>query len=346
MPHPFIKPIKASPLLNFYCIKSTTIIFAESHNIFIDSPNYLQLMSEIVGEIERLKHEKNAVLLVHNYQIPEIQELADVIGDSLALAVSATKVDSDIIIFCGVDFMAESAKILNPEKTVVHPNPKAKCPMAAMVDVEGLRLAKSENPGTTVVTYVNTTALVKTESDVCCTSANAVKVIRSVDSDTILFVPDTNLGLYAQRFVPDKKFIFWPGYCHVHQDISVGQIQSLKAEHPHAEVLVHPECSPDVIDMADHVYSTEGMVKYSATSDVKELIIGTEEGLVHRLRRENPEKTFHAIPDALCPNMKKITLENLLDALKSLEPRVVLSEEVVRKARAPLDRMVAIGRGE
>ncbi len=304
------------------------------------------MMSEILEEIKKLKQEKNAVLLVHNYQIPEIQKLADVIGDSLALAVSATKVDSDLIIFCGVDFMAESAKILNPEKTVVHPNPKAKCPMAAMVDVEGLRLAKKDNPGATVVTYVNTTALVKTESDVCCTSANAVKVIRSVDSNTVLFVPDTNLGLYAQRFVPEKKFIFWPGYCHVHQDISVEQIQALRAEHTNAEVLVHPECSPDVIDIADHVFSTEGMVKHSASSDSNEFIIGTEEGLVHRLRRENPAKTFHAIPDALCPNMKKITLENLLEALKNLEPRVELSQEVIEKARAPLDRMVAIGRGE
>jgi quinolinate synthase len=303
-------------------------------------------MSEIIEEIKRLMREKDAVLLVHNYQIPEIQDLADIMGDSLALAVSATQVESDLIIFCGVDFMAESAKILNPEKTVVHPNPKAKCPMAAMVDVEGLRLAKKENPDATVVTYVNTTALVKTESDVCCTSANAVKVIKTIGSDTILFVPDTNLGLYAQRFVPEKKFIFWPGYCHVHQDISVEQIQALRAEHPDAVVLVHPECTPEVIDIADHVFSTGGMVRHCASSDSNEFIIGTEEGLVHRLRRENPEKIFHAIPNALCPNMKRITLKNLLEALKNLEPRVELSEEIVKKARAPLDRMVAIGRGD
>lgn len=301
-------------------------------------------MYNIVDEIRKLKEEKNAVILAHNYQIPPIQDLADFVGDSLALATQATKVYSDLIIFCGVDFMAESALILNPKKTIVHPNPKAKCPMAAMADVEGLRLAKKKNPEAIVVSYVNTTAAVKTETDICCTSANAVKVIKSLDSDTVLFVPDSNLGLYAQRFLPDKKFIFWPGYCHVHQNISVEQIQGLKNEHPDAEILVHPECSPDVIDIADHVYSTEGMARHCSSSVSKEFIIGTEEGLVHRLKKENPGKIFYAIKNALCPNMKKITLENTLEALKTLEPRLVLPKKVIERARAPLDRMVAIGR--
>ncbi len=301
-------------------------------------------MADIVDEINKLKKEKNPVILAHNYQIPPIQDLADFVGDSLALAIQATKVESDLIIFCGVDFMAESALILNPEKIVVHPNPKAKCPMAAMVDVEGLRMAKKENPNATVVSYVNTTAAIKTETDICCTSANAVKVIKSLDTDTVLFVPDSNLGLYAQRFLPDKKFIFWPGYCHVHQDISVEQILDLKKDHPGAEILVHPECSPDVIDSADHVFSTEGMVRHCSSSSSKEFIIGTEEGLVHRLKKENPEKIFHAIPNAICPNMKKISLKNTLDALKTLEPKLVLPKEVIKKARAPLDKMVAIGR--
>ncbi len=303
-------------------------------------------MSEIVDEIERLKKEKKATILAHNYQIPQIQDLADFVGDSLALAVKATEVDSELIVFCGVDFMAESALILNPKKTVIRPNPRAKCPMAAMVDVEGLRLAKQKNPEAVVVSYVNTTAHVKTETDICCTSANAVKVIKSLSEDAILFVPDSNLGLYAQRFLPEKKFIFWPGYCHVHQDISVGQLNDLKTAHPKAVVLVHPECSPDVVDYADYVFSTEGMVRHCASSDFKEFIIGTEEGLVHRLKKENPGKLFYAIPDAICPNMKKITLKDVLNALKNLEPRVVLSEEVIEKARAPLDRMVAIGRGD
>jgi quinolinate synthase len=303
-------------------------------------------MSEIIDDIIRLKKEKNAVILAHNYQIPEIQDLADFVGDSLALAVQATKVELDLIIFCGVDFMAESALILNPEKTVIHPNPKAKCPMAAMVDVEGLKLAKKKDPEAVVVSYVNTTADVKTETDVCCTSANAVKVIKSLDNDTVLFVPDSNLGLYAQRFLPDKKFIFWPGYCHVHQNISVEQIKDLRNAHPKAEVLVHPECAPDVIDIADFVFSTEGMVKHCASSDSNEFVIGTEEGLVHRLKKENPDKTFYAIPNAICPNMKKITLENTLDALINLKPEVVLSKEVIDKAKVPLDRMVAIGRGD
>jgi quinolinate synthase len=302
------------------------------------------MMSDLENEILRLKKEKNAVILAHNYQIPQIQDLADQTGDSLALAVAATKVQSDLIIFCGVDFMAESAKILNPQKKVVHPNPKARCPMAAMVDVEGLRLAKKKNPDAVVVSYVNTTALVKTETDICCTSANAVKVIKSLSEDTVLFVPDSNLGLYTQRFVPEKKFIFWPGYCHVHQDISVEQIMSLKKEHPDAVVLVHPECPPDVIDIANYAFSTEGMVKHCAKSPKKEFIIGTEQGLVHRLKKENPDKIFYSIPNAICPNMKKISLEDLYNSLVNLEPEVDLSDEVVEKARTPLDRMVAIGR--
>jgi quinolinate synthase len=301
-------------------------------------------MSDIVDEIHKLREEKNAVILAHNYQIPPIQDLADFVGDSLALAIQATKVESDLIIFCGVDFMAESALILNPQKIVIHPNPKAKCPMAAMVDVEGLRMAKKENPNATVVSYVNTTASVKTETDICCTSANAVKVIKSLDTKTVLFVPDSNLGLYAQRSLPDIKFIFWPGYCHVHQDISIEQILDLKKDHPGAEILVHPECSPDVIDSADYVFSTEGMVRHCSSSSSKEFIIGTEEGLVHRLKKENPEKIFHAIPNAICPNMKKISLKNTLDALRILEPKLVLPKEVIEKARAPLDKMVAIGR--
>ena len=304
------------------------------------------MMSDLENEIIKLKKEKNAVILAHNYQIPQIQDLADFVGDSLALAVQATKVEFDLIIFCGVDFMAESAKILNPQKKVVHPNPKAKCPMAAMVDVEGLRLAKRKDPEAVVVSYVNTTALVKTETDICCTSANAVKVIRSLSEDTVLFVPDSNLGLYTQRFVPEKKFIFWPGYCHVHQDISVEQIQNLKKEHPDAVVLVHPECSPDVVDSADFVFSTEGMVRHCASSELQEFVIGTEEGLVHRLKKENPNKIFYSIPNAICPNMKKITLEDTLNALKTLTPEVNLSDEVIKKAKSPLDRMVAIGRGK
>jgi quinolinate synthase len=298
----------------------------------------------LVEEIQKLKKEKNAVILAHNYQIAEIQDLADFVGDSLALAVQATKVESGTIIFCGVDFMAESAKILNPQKKVVHPNPKAKCPMAAMVDVEGLRMAKKKNPEAVVVSYVNTTAMVKTETDICCTSANAVKVIRSIPKDTIIFVPDTNLGLYAQRFLPEKKFIFWPGYCHVHQDISVEQIEDLRKDHPDAVVLVHPECSPDVIDDADYALSTEGMAKHVLGSSSTEFIIGTEEGLVHRLKKENPEKVFYSIPNAICPNMKKISVKDTYNAIKSLEPEIDLSDEIIEKARAPLDRMVEIGR--
>jgi quinolinate synthase len=304
------------------------------------------MSSELTSEITEMKKEKDAVFLVHNYQRPEIQDLADHLGDSFALAVQATNVDSDLIIFCGVDFMAESAKILNPSKTVIIPDKGAKCPMAGMVDGKALKTAKAENPNAAVVSYVNTTAEVKAESDVCCTSSNAVKVIKSLNQDEILFVPDTNLGLFAQRFVPDKKFIFWPGYCHVHQDIDLKDLKALKAQHPDAELLVHPECTPDVIDFADYIYSTEGMMKHCRNSNTKEFIIGTEEGLVYRLRNENPDKIFIEVEAAICPNMKKITLTNLHSALKNLEPKVELSNEVIEKAKKPLQRMVEIGRGD
>ena len=203
-------------------------------------------MDTLQNEILRLKEEKNAVILGHNYQRKEVQEISDFLGDSYGLSVQASKTKAKIIVFCGVDFMAESAKILNPEKIVLHPNLKSKCPMAGMVDVKGLRELKAEHPGAPVVSYVNTSADVKAESDICCTSANAVKIVQSLEDSKIIFVPDTNLGLYVQRFVKDKEIVFWPGYCPTHMGIKVADLEKLKEQHPAAEILVHPECTPDV----------------------------------------------------------------------------------------------------
>lgn len=297
-------------------------------------------------KVAELKTNLDAVLLVHNYQRPEIQDIADYLGDSLNLAMEATKVEQSTIVFCGVDFMAESAKILNPEKKVIHPNPKSKCPMAAMIDLEGLRKLKEENPDALVVAYVNTTAETKTEVDICCTSANAVSVVKQLPAKEIIFIPDENLGLYVQRFVPDKKFIFWPGYCHVHRDISAEEVVELKTRFPDSKVLAHPECKPDVFDLADEVLSTEGMVKHIKNSPYNEFTILTERELVYRLKKNNPEKIFHPIERAICPAMKQITFKDVIASLKTGQPEIHLTDSVIEAARRPLERMVAVGRGE
>lgn len=299
-------------------------------------------VEEISKKILTLKSEKNAVLLVHNYQIPPIQDLADYIGDSLGLSIDATKTNAEIIVFCGVDFMAESAKILNPKKIVVHPNPAAKCPMAAMVTAEDVRELKEEHPNAVAVAYVNTTAEVKAEVDICCTSANAINVVKSLDVSEIIFVPDINLGLYVQRFFPDKEFYFSPGYCHVHQGIMKSQLEELKSNHPKAEVLVHPECIPEVIDFADHVFSTEGMVKHIKSSSNQEFIVSTEKELCHRLRKENPNKTFYPVESALCPAMKQISIEDVLHSFETLTPEIDLDQGIIARAKEPLRRMIDI----
>jgi quinolinate synthase len=295
--------------------------------------------------VAKLKEKNDAILLVHNYQIPWIQDSADVLGDSLALAMSATKVKQKNIVFCGVDFMAESAKVLNPSKRVVHPNPGARCPMAAMVDVDGLKKLQAEHPDAATVTYVNTTAAVKAISDVCCTSGNAVRVVKSMPNDKIIFVPDANLGLYVKRFVKDKEMIFWPGYCHVHQDLDIKEIKHLKAEHPDALFICHPECVPEVIDMADEVASTEGMVKFVRETDAREIIVGTEKEMIHRLSKEAPGITYYPIENAICPAMKQITFQEMVGSLETLDPGVELPGEIIEKATKPLERMLEIGRG-
>ncbi|OGS55997.1 MAG: quinolinate synthase [Euryarchaeota archaeon RBG_19FT_COMBO_56_21] len=301
-------------------------------------------MSDLREEISELRKQRRAVILGHNYQRKEVQEISDFLGDSYGLSVQASKTDAEVIVFCGVDFMAESAKILNPEKTVLHPNRKAQCPMAAMVDVKSLNELKAEHPGAPVVAYVNTTADVKAEVDICCTSANAVKIVQSLPDKKVIFIPDTNLGLYVQRFVKDKEIILWPGYCPTHVNITKRDLQELKKKHPDAEILVHPECTPDVIDFADFAYSTEGIIKHVIASQKKEFIIGTEENMLHRLRKEAPGKVLYAPPNATCPNMREITLEDVRDALAKMQYKVELPADIIRRAKIPLERMIAAGR--
>jgi quinolinate synthase len=299
-------------------------------------------VEEISKRILDLKAEKNAVLLVHNYQIPAIQDIADYIGDSLGLSINATKTNAEVIVFCGVDFMAESAKILNPDTLVLHPNRAARCPMAAMVSAADICELKEQHPSASAVAYVNTTADVKAEVDMCCTSANAIKVVKSLDAPEIIFVPDMNLGLYVTRFITDKEFYFTPGYCHVHQGISLTDLKKLKQAHPEAEVLVHPECIPEVIDFADQVFSTEGMARHVKSSENLEFILGTEKELCYRLEKENPGKRFYPVETALCHAMKKITLEDVLHSLENLEPKVELADEIIKKAKIPLQKMIDI----
>lgn len=301
---------------------------------------------EIETRIKELKKKHNAIILAHNYQIPEVQDIADFVGDSLDLAMKATKTNAKNIVFCGVDFMAESAKILNPDKSVIHPDLEAKCPMAAMVDVESLSWLKKDNPRAEVVSYINTTADVKAISDICCTSSNGAKVVKSLSVKDVIFVPDRNLGLYVQRFISDKNMILWPGICPTHHNIKKEEILELKKKHPNAKILVHPECRPEVIDIADHAFSTNGMVNYAKEPDAKEFIIGTEKDLCYRLKKENPGKTFYSLKTAICPNMKKITVEKVLNSLKTLEPKIRLSDEIMKKAKKPLRRMMEVGRGD
>lgn len=308
--------------------------------------DYRMKTMPIQSEIRKWKKKRNAIILAHNYQRPEIQDLADEMGDSLALSIKATQTDADVIVFCGVDFMAESAKVLNPKKRVLFPNIAAKCPMAAMLDVEGLRELKQENPGAYVVGYVNTTAESKTVMDICCTSSNAVKIVTGVDAEKIIFVPDSNLGLYVKRFVKDREMLMWPGYCPTHVAISREALMTLKEKHPDAELMVHPECTPDVIDIADVVLSTEGMMRYLKKTKKKEIIVGTEKNMIYRMKKVVPGKTYIEVPEAICTQMREISLQDLLSSLQNMEPEIVLSEEIIEGAKIPLKRMIEAGRGD
>jgi quinolinate synthase len=295
--------------------------------------------------IRELLKEREAILLAHNYQRDEIQEIADITGDSLGLSQAAAQTDARVIVFCGVHFMAESAAILSPHKTVLLPRIDAGCPMADMVTVEALEKKKEEYPDAVVVCYVNSSAAVKAHSDICCTSANSVKVVRSIpNGQPILLIPDMNLGKYIAGQT-QKEIVLWPGFCPTHHRLKIGMVKKAKAIHPQAEFVAHPECTPDVLELAEHICSTSGMYKYARESEAREIIIGTELGILYRLRKENPDKQFfEPWEDMLCPNMKLTTLEDVVYALENMVHIVTVPEDIRLKAKKALDRMLEIPR--
>ena len=296
------------------------------------------------AEIRQLASERGAVILAHNYQRAEVQEVADFVGDSLGLSRQAAQTDAGLIVFAGVHFMAETAKILSPAKTVLMPEPRAGCPMADMITGEALAAWKSENPGVPVVTYVNSSAEVKAESDICVTSANAVAVVRSLGAEKILFAPDKNLGSWVARSLPDVEVILWEGWCPTHDDVTAEQVADARSAHPGAAIIAHPECRPDVVDLADAVLSTSQMLSYAATSDADEFVVVTEAGLIHALEKAAPGKRFYELyPRMLCPNMKITTLQKVRDCLADLTGEVTVPEDVRVRALTAVERMVAIG---
>ncbi len=298
---------------------------------------------EILSSIIKLKAEKDAVILAHNYQIGEVQDIADFVGDSLQLSVQASKTGKKIIVFCGVHFMAETAKILSPPKKVLLPDRNSGCPMADMINATQLKKLKDKHPGAIVVCYVNSSAEVKASSDICCTSSNAVKVVKSIPKKKeVIFIPDKYLGSYVQSQT-GRELILWNGYCPTHVMINVKDIIQLKKVHLDAVVIVHPECTPEVIDIADKVASTGGMLAYVKNSKKKNFIIGTEIGIIYRLKKENPDKTFYpASGNAICPNMKLINIEKILWSLEDEKYEIKVPDEIIRKAKKAIDRMIAI----
>lgn len=297
----------------------------------------------IIKEIDRLKKEKNAIILAHNYQIPEIQEIADYVGDSLGLSKKASETDADIIIFCGVHFMAESAKILSPNKKVLLPVLDAGCPMADMIDSDQLKIFKKEYPDIPVVCYVNSSAEVKAESDICCTSSNALKVVKSIDKDKVLFIPDQNLGDYISKKLPEKKIISWEGFCITHHRVRHNEIDMVRKNIGETKILVHPECNPAVVEKADFVGSTSQIIEYVKNHDDQKFIIGTEMGILHSLRKQNPSKKFHLLsPSLVCYNMKKTSLKDVYNALKEEKNEINVDKEVIDKAHKVLERMLSL----
>ena len=318
-------------------------------------------------KVLKLKKELNAIILAHNYQRPEVQDIADITGDSLELSRAAARTDHEIIVFCGVHFMAESASILSPDKTVLLPELAAGCPMADMVTVDAprstkrelfkdlygitfrfpddftLRDLKKQHPGVPVVAYVNTSAAVKAESDICCTSSNVVKVVESLKEDTVICVPDRNLSAYAAKRTK-KTIISWDGFCNVHHvQLTMDDVDRAKAEHPKAHQVVHPECPPEIQDRADHITSTSGMLRFCKESKEREFIIGTEEGLLHRLKKESPDKTFHLLSRKMvCPNMKRTHLSSVAAALEKRQYVISVPDDIRVKAKRALDRMLEI----
>lgn len=300
-------------------------------------------IKKLKGRIAQLKKERNAVIIVHNYQRDEVQDIADITGDSLALSKAAVKIDADVIVFCGVSFMAETAFILNPQKKVLLPVKEAGCPMADMVTPEEVKAKKKEYPDAPVVCYVNTSAAVKAESDICCTSRNAVEIVRSLNEKRIIFVPDKNLARYVQAQIPDKEIIITEGFCPTHIRVHPDQVKTCKKLYPTAEFIAHPECNPDVLKLADHISSTSGMLEYVRKSDSKEFIIGTEMGMLYRLKQENPDKRFYVPTDTLiCESMKLTTLGWVVHSLELMVHEVKVPEDIRERAKGSVDKMLAV----
>lgn len=301
------------------------------------------MQNNLSDEILRLKKERNAIILAHNYQVPEVQDVADIVGDSYSLSKHAAETDSDVIVFCGVHFMAESAKILSPDKTVLLPVKNAGCPMADMVTAPRLREMKDRYPDAAVVCYVNSSAEVKAESDICCTSSNAVKVIESLEQKQVIFVPDENLGSYIASKVKDKEIILWKGFCITHKSVKADEVNKIKQMYPNAQILMHPECEPEVQKLADFLGSTSEIIRYAGEIPEKDVIIGTEEGVLHLLKKQNPDKNFYLLSTGLiCTNMKKTRLEDVHNALLNMQHEIHVDEAVRLKALKSLERMLKI----
>lgn len=293
--------------------------------------------------IEELKKAKNAVIMAHYYVEDEVQDIADYIGDSYYLSDMATKIDADVIILCGVAFMGESAKVLNPDKKVLLPAIDADCPMAHMATVEKIQEIRAQYEDVAVVCYVNSTAELKAASDVCVTSANALKIVKALPNKHIFFIPDQNLAHFIADQLPEKHFIFNDGFCHVHHTVTVEQIMEAKKARPEALVLVHPECKPEVTAMADYIGSTSGIIKFATESDAKQFIVVTEMGVMHELKKRNPDKSFYTAGNMqVCPNMKKITLDKIIDALEQEKPEVIMDASLIEAAHKPMVRMLEL----
>ena len=301
------------------------------------------MTNQLSEKILKLKKEKNAIILAHLYQIPEIQEIADYVGDSYYLSQVARDAKEDSIIFCGVKFMAESAKVLSPEKTVILPAPNAGCPMADMAEVEDVEEMIKKYPDAFKVCYINSSYEVKALCDASVTSSSALKIIKNIPNKQILFLPDQNLGGYISEFFPEKEFILWRGFCPTHHRITAEDIIKAKEEHPNVKVLSHPECSKEVRDLSDYIGSTSGIINYATECEDKEFIIATEEGVLHQLKKKNPDKKFYFPEVMVCPNMKKTSLQDVYDALDGKKEEVILDEEIRKKALTSLENMHKLG---
>jgi quinolinate synthase len=297
-----------------------------------------------IEKISEWKQKRDAIILAHYYVDDKVQAVADYVGDSFYLSKIAAKAKAQVILFCGVSFMGESAKILSPEKTVLMPDRLADCPMAHMADIGKIREMRDKYEDLAVVCYINSTALLKTYSDVCVTSSNALKIVKALPNQHIFFIPDENLGRYVASQVPEKHFIFNEGFCHVHKGILAENVKKTKEAHPDAQILVHPECTSDVVSLADYVGSTSGIIAFATESGAEEFIIGTEIGVLYELRQKNPGKRFYSVGHSqYCPDMRRITLEKVADALEQMSGRVELDEDIRRKAMKPLERMLELG---